>query len=42
MRVLSSSLIGFACVATMAATATPAASQPSALALDRIMEVAFS
>jgi hypothetical protein len=32
MRVLSSSLIGFACVATIGATATPATSQPSALA----------
>jgi hypothetical protein len=33
MRVLGSSLIGFACISTlMAATATPAASQPSALA----------
>ena len=31
MRVLSSSLIGLACVATMAATATPAISQPGAL-----------
>jgi hypothetical protein len=32
MRVLSSSLIAFACVATMAATATPASAQPGALA----------
>jgi hypothetical protein len=32
MRVLSSSVIGFACVATIGATATPATSQPSALA----------
>jgi hypothetical protein len=33
MRVLSSSLTGLACIATlMAATATPATSQPSALA----------
>ena len=31
MRVLSSSLIGFACASTVAATATPAISQPSAL-----------
>ena len=30
MRVLTSSLIGFACVTAVAATATPAASQPSA------------
>ena len=36
MRVLSSSLIGFACVATMAATATPAASQPSAFAFGQV------
>ena len=32
MRVLSSSLTGLACIATLIATATPATSQPSALA----------
>jgi hypothetical protein len=37
MRVLSSSLTGLACIATlMAATVTPATSQPSALAFGQI------
>ena len=38
MRVLSSSLIGFACVTTMAATATPAISQPSAWTVGQKIE----
>jgi hypothetical protein len=35
MRVLCASLMGLACVATMAATARPAASQPGALAFEQ-------